>query len=35
MSNLCCSLCGHCDDEIIHEMMMCTCLCHFRGQKDA
>jgi len=24
----CCFKCGHCDDEIIAEMMECKCNCH-------
>jgi len=25
----CCILCGHCDDEVIAEMMGCQCKCHY------
>ena len=24
----CCLVCGHCDDEVIAEMMGCECKCH-------
>lgn len=24
----CCFMCGHCDDEVIAEMMECKCKCH-------